>query len=287
MLKHRRGLFIRLSQFRLFLRKLVLTLIAFCAFGLVFFNKAGNQNFDKNQDILSTVLYPIVRVIQLPADGVYLACQKIKDIVLVYNENTLLKQKVQKFDELQNKLYALDAQNRLLSEMLFYTPPVGASFVTAKVIAGEGDGFSHSLVAYVPEKENVRKGQVVLYKDAVIGRVDRVRGPYVRIMLISDINSKIPVVIERTRDKGILSGNNTSSLSLLFTATNADIRPMDRVVTSGVGGVFPSDLLIGYVSKASPSFVEVLPAHEIEKAEYVKIVRYLEEENIFGEDFDK
>lgn len=287
MLKHRRGLFIRLSQFRLFLRKLVLTLIAFCAFGLVFFNKAGNENFDKNQDILSIVLYPIVRVIQLPADGVYLAYQKIKDVVLVYNENAALRQKVQKFDEVQNRLHALNVENKLLSEMLFYTPPAGVSFVTAKVIAGEGDGFSHSMIAYVPEKENVRKGQVVLYKDALIGRVDRVRGSYVHIMLISDINSKIPVVIERTRDKGILSGNNTTSLSLLFMASNADVKPSDRVVTSGVGGVFPSNLLVGYVSKASKAFVEVLPAHEIEKAEYVKIVHYLEDENIFGEDFDK
>ena len=286
MLKHRRGLFIRLSQFRLFLRKLVLTLVVFCAFGLMFFNKAGNENFDKNQDVISRVLYPALRIIQLPADGVYLAIQKIKDIVFVYNENAVLKQNVRKVDELQNRLHALQAENMLLSEMLFYTPPFGMQFVTAKVIAGEGDGFSHSIVAYVPEKENIRKGQVVLYKDAVIGRVDRVRGAYVRIMLVSDINSKIPVLIERTRDRGILSGNNAQVLNLLFTASNADIIKGDRVVTSGVGGMFPPDLLVGYVSRVSKSFVEVLPAHDIEKIEYVKIVQYLTDAVIFDKGSD-
>lgn len=284
MLKHRRGLFIRLSQFRLFLRKLVLTLVMICAFGLVFLNKAGDKNFDKNQDALSAVLYPVLRVMQLPADGVYWVYQKIDDFIFVYRENNELKSNIKQTDELKNKLYALQTENALLSEMLVYTPPKDIDFVTAKVITGEGDGFSHSMIVYVPEKEKITKGQVVLYKDAVIGRVEKVRGAYVRIMLISDINSKIPVLIERTRDRGILSGNNTEVLNLLFTASNADIVKGDRVVTSGVGGIFPSDLLIGYVSKASASFVEVLPVHEIEKIEYVKIVRYLTDADIFAKD---
>jgi len=282
-----RGLFIRLSQFRLFLRKLVLTLVVICAFGLVFLNKADNAGFNKNQDILSHFLYPIVRVIQLPADGVYLTYQKIKDIVFVYKENNILKQKTQKFDELRNRFYALEIENALLAEMLFYTPPQGLSFVTAKIIAGEGDGFSHSLIAYVPETKGIQKGQVVLFKDAVIGRVDRVRGAYARIMLISDISSKIPVFIERTRDKGILSGNNTQILNLLFTASNADIQKGDRIVTSGIGGIFPSNLLVGYVSKATQSSIEVIPAHNIEKVEYVKIIRNVMNEDIFAEDANK
>lgn len=284
MLKHRRGLFVGLSQFRLFLRKLVLTLVMICAFGLVFLNKVGNKNFDKNQDALSAVLYPVLRVMQLPADGVYWVYQKIDDFIFVYRENNELKSNIKQTDELKNKLYALQTENALLSEMLVYTPPKDIDFVTAKVITGEGDGFSHSMIVYVPEKEKITKGQVVLYKDAVIGRVEKVRGAYVRIMLISDINSKIPVLIERTRDRGILSGNNTEVLNLLFTASNADIVKGDRVVTSGVGGIFPSDLLIGYVSKASASFVEVLPVHEIEKIEYVKIVRYLTDADIFAKD---
>lgn len=284
MLKHRRGLFIGLSQFRIFLRKLVLTLVMICAFGLVFLNKAGNKNFDKNQDALSAVLYPVLRVMQLPADGVYLIYQKIEELIFIYRENNKLKNGIKQVDEFENKLHALQTENALLSEMLVYTPPKDIDFVTAKVIAGEGDGFSHSMVVYVPEKEKITKGQVVLYKDAVIGRVEKVRGAYVRVMLVSDINSKIPVLIERTRDRGILSGNNTPFLDLLFTASNADIQKGDRVVTSGVGGVFPSDLLVGYVSKASKSFVEVLPAHEIEKIEYVKIVRYLTDADIFDKD---
>ena len=283
-MKRRRVLFVQLSQFRLFLRKLALTLVVMIAFGLVFLNKADNVYLNTSQDIVSRILNPIIQTIQLPADGVYFAYEHIKDIVLVYADNRALKEKTKKFEENQNKLHALQIENDLLSEMLLYKAPPASTFMTAKIIATEGDGFSHSLIAYVPEINQVQKGEIVLYKEAVIGRVDAVHGAYVRVMLITDINSKIPVVIERTREKSILSGNNTSVLNLLFASSNADIKEGDLVLTSGVGGVFPSNLPVGYVSKATDTVIEVTPMHEIEKAEYVKIVQYLTSENIVFED---
>jgi len=283
-MKRRRVLFMHLSQFRLFLRRLILTLVVLSAFALVFLNKAEDAYVNKSQDVVSRVLNPIIRVLQLPADGLYFTYEKIKDIVLVYNENRLLKEKTRQFDEMQNTLSALQIENELLSEMLVYKAPPEATFVTAKIVANEGDGFSHSLIAYVPDKQVVQKGQVVLYRNALIGRVDAVRGSYVRVMLISDISSKIPVVIERTREKGILSGDNTQILHLLFTASNADIKKGDKVVTSAIGGMFPSDLIIGYVLNVGETDISVVPLHDISKAEYIQIVQYNTNWDVLFED---
>ena len=273
-MKRRRVLFIRLSQFKIFLRRLFITFAVVLSFVLIFFNKTNNPHISKTQNAVAGVFDPIIQFIELPADGIYLIYQKISDIVMVYSKNRRLEENTRRLYEVQNKLYALQIENSLLSEMLLYTPPEHADFVTAKIIACEGDGFVHSVVAYAKRSRPIVKGEVVLYQDAVIGRVDSVNGPYIRIMLISDISSKIPVLIERTRDQGILSGNNTSVLNLLFTTPNANIQKGDRIVTSGVGGIFPSDLLIGYVSNASKTSYEVSPAHPLEKIEYVKIVRY-------------
>lgn len=283
-MKRRRVLFMHLSQFRLFLRRLILTLVVLSAFALVFLNKAEDAYVNKSQDVVSRVLNPIIRVLQLPADGLYFTYEKIKDIVLVYNENRLLKEKTRQFDEMQNTLSALQIENELLSEMLVYKAPPEATFVTAKIVANEGDGFSHSLIAYVPDQQAVQKGQVVLYRNALIGRVDAVRGSYVRVMLISDISSKIPVLIERTREKGILSGDNTQILHLLFTASNADIKKDDKVVTSAIGGMFPSDLIIGYVLNVGETDISVVPLHDISKAEYIQIVQYNTNWDVLFED---
>ena len=277
-MKRRRVLFIQLSQFRLFLRKLVVMLVVISAFGLIVLSKADNAHLNKTEDLISRVLNPVIRVIQLPADGIYFVYEHIRDVARVYADNKILQDAAIRAEHLQDRLRVLKIENNLLSDMLDYTPPPDAEFMTAKVIAGEGDGFSHSLIVYVPDNQFVQKGQVVLYKQGVIGRIDSVHGAYARVMLISDINSKIPVIMERSRDKGILSGNNTSVLNLLFTSPGADIQKGDHVVTSGVGGIFPSDLLIGYVNRVTNGGIEVLPVAPLEKIEYVRIVHYQLEE---------
>lgn len=273
-MKRRRVLFIRLSQFRIFAGKLFVTLTLISAVCLVILSKLDNSRVNHTGDIFSAVLNPLIRVMQFPADGLYYITQKIKHIAFVYAENKELNQKNAQMERLHIKLNALETENKLLSEMLNYTAPLGVKYITAKVISGTKDGFSHSITVYVPNKENVRIGQIAMYNEQVVGRVDSVDGQYVKILLITDIDSKIPVVIKRNRERAILSGNNTSILNLLYTIPSADIKVGDQVVTSGVGGVFPSELLIGNVTKVSSSVLEVTPAFSIEKIEYVQIIDY-------------
>ena len=127
---------------------------------------------------------------------------------------------------------------------------------------------------YTTENNNVYKGQVVLGKDSVVGRIDYVSGKYAGVLLVTDIGSKIPVIIERNRERGILSGDNTLTPKLLFTTLDADIKKGDMVVTSGVAGIFPSGLPIGRVSFIRKDEIEINTITDIEQLEYVKIVDY-------------
>ena len=119
-----------------------------------------------------------------------------------------------------------------------------------------------------------QKGQIVLGDESVIGRIDKVSGHYAKVILVTDINSKIPVVIERTRVRGILSGNNTVFPQLLFTRSTSDIQEGDVVVTSGVGGMFPSGLPIGFVNSIKNGVIDVETMADISRVEYVRIVDY-------------
>ena len=114
----------------------------------------------------------------------------------------------------------------------------------------------------------------MLGDESVIGRVDKVSGQYAKVILVTDINSKIPVVVERTRVRGILSGDNTQMPSLIFTRSTADIQEGDIIVTSGVGGMFPSGLPIGFVSQIQGSDIRVETMADISRIEYVRIVDY-------------
>lgn len=273
-MKRRRVLFIRLSQFRVFIRKLLVAALFVSALMFMMLSKADTLILNKITNSVSQVFSPVIQVMQFPAEVVYAVYDKVRDITLVYSENKRLKDENLDLLMLKNQVRTLKAENKLLGQMLNYTPPPEASFVTAKIVAEEGDGFSHSLIAYTDNAEQVRKGQVVLGAESVVGRVESVSGSYVRVLLFTDINSKVPVILERNRIRGILSGDNTTVPKLMFTAAGADIKEGDMVVTSGVAGVFPTGLPIGVVSKITKGAIAVETISDIERLEYIKIVDY-------------
>lgn len=273
-MKRRRVLFIRLSQFRVFIRKLLVAALFVSALVFMMLSKADTLILNKITNSVSQAFSPVIQVMQFPAEVVYAVYDKVRDITLVYSENKRLKAENLDLLMLKNQVRTLKAENKLLGQMLNYTPPPEASFVTAKIVAEEGDGFSHSLIAYTDNAEQVRKGQVVLGAESVVGRVESVSGSYVRVLLFTDINSKVPVILERNRIRGILSGDNTTVPKLMFTAAGADIKEGDMVVTSGVAGVFPTGLPIGVVSKITKGAIAVETISDIERLEYIKIVDY-------------
>lgn len=273
-MKRRRVLFIRLSQFRVFIRKLLVAALFVSALVFMMLSKADTLILNKITNSVVQSFSPVVRVMQFPAEVLYAVYDKIRDITLVYSENKHLKAENADLLMLKNQMRTLKAENKLLGQMLNYTPPPEASYITAKIVAEEGDGFSHSLIAYTDNASQVRKGQVVLGAESVVGRVESVSGSYIRVLLFTDINSRVPVVIERNRIRGILSGDNTTVPKLLFTAAGSDIKDGDMVVTSGVAGVFPTGLPIGVVSKITKDAISVETISDIERLEYVKIVDY-------------
>lgn len=273
-MKRRRVLFIRLSQFRIFVRKLLVAALFVSALVFMMLSKADTLILNKISNSLARAFSPVIQVMQLPAEAVYAIYDKIRDISLVYSENKQLKAENTELLMLKNQVRTLKAENKLLGQMLNYAPPPEATYITAKIVAEEGDGFSHSLIAYSENTSQVRKGQVVLGAESVVGRVESVSGSYIRVLLFTDINSKVPVISERNRIRGILSGDNTTVPKLLFTATGADIKEGDMIVTSGVAGVFPTGLPIGVVSKITKDAIAVETISDIERLEYVKIVDY-------------
>ena len=160
-----------------------------------------------------------------------------------------------------------------MGRLLNYVPPADATFISAKIIAESGDNFTHMLLVYIGD-EVVKKGQIVLSDESVIGRIDEVGEHYARVVLVTDINSKIPVVVERTRARAILSGNNTVMPQLMFLRSVADVQEGDVIVTSGVGGMFPAGLPIGFVNSVRNGEITIETIADIGRIEYVRIVDY-------------
>ncbi|MBP5215648.1 MAG: rod shape-determining protein MreC [Alphaproteobacteria bacterium] len=269
----RNVLLIKTGELKVLLRRFFVVLLFLFAFFFILLSKVNSSIVEKIDKAAMRVVGPIMQIVEFPArigDRIY---TYFYDMSQIYIDNRELREENKQMLILQNKVRTLEVENQLLSRLLNYVPPAEAKFLSAKIIAESDDNFTHMLLVYIGD-EKVKKGQVVLGDESVIGRIDKISGKYAKVILVNDINSKIPVVIERSRARGILSGNNTAMPDLIFTRSAADIREGDVVVTSGVGGMFPSGLPIGFVSSIKGGEIKVETLSDMSRVEYVRIVDY-------------
>lgn len=273
-MKRRKVLFFHLSHIRLLVKKSAIVLLFFIAFVMMMFNKTDSILIDKTSSMATDIFSPVVELLVIPARLVSGALNYAYDFKNIRDENKKLREENRELVVKSSRAEALEIENRLLGNLLNYIPPEGASFSAARVVAEEGNAFSHALIAYTAGNKNIKKGQVVLSESGVIGRVERVGAVYSKIILITDINSKIPVMIEKSRIRGILSGDNTSVPKLIFTPLGSELAIGDKIVTSGVAGVFPPGLPIGKIVSTEKNDVKVKPFGNLDRVEYVRIIDY-------------
>lgn len=284
-MKRRGTLLIRIGELKVLLRRVFIFILFLCAFLFILLSKVDSPVVDKANHFVINITGPIMQVVELPSRFIHRIYTYFYDISHIYADNRALRVENKQMMMLQNKVRTLEVENQLLERLLNYVPPQDATFMSAKIIAESGDSFTHTLLVYVGD-EAVKKGQIVLGDESVIGRIDAVSGKYAKVILVTDINSKIPVVVERTRVRGILSGNNTALPQLMFTRSTSDIQEGDVIVTSGVGGMFPSGLPIGFVNSIKNGVIDVETMADISRVEYVQIVDYgLSNENEELSDF--
>lgn len=266
-------LLIKVGELKNLFRKLFVVILFLTAFLFIMLSRFDSVAIEALNKVVIKVTGPVMQVAELPARMIHHVWTYFYDISHIYAENQLLRDENKQMMILQNKVRTLEVENQLLARLLNYVPPAEASFMSAQVVAESGDKFTHLLLIYVGN-ESVKKGQIVMGDESVIGRIDTVSPPYAKVILITDINSKIPVVVERTRVRGILSGNNKDLPQLIFMRSTTDVQEGDIIVTSGVGGMFPAGLPIGFISSINGNKVEVEPMADLSRVEYVRIVDY-------------
>lgn len=218
---------------------------------------------------------PLIRLVSLPADALSYGYKKTAAIANVYRENERLRQENEELFLLKDKMKALKAENKILKKLLHHIDLPQTQSYTARVIAENGDAFANSLIIYLgKEAPNIKRGYAVVNNRGLIGRIDIVSGNYARVTLLTDINSKIPVVSQKSRDRGILTGNNTNELSLIFTPLLAELHKGDLLVTSGVGGGLPPDIPVARIKRVGVENITAVPLFSASSLEIVKIIAY-------------
>ncbi len=195
------------------------------------------------------------------------------------SENERLKLENQRLQEWYQTALMLRAENTSLKELLNVTPEPQQGYISTQVIADSGNTFIKSLLIKAGSEQGIQKGQAVLSGQGMIGRVIDTGLYASRVLLLTDINSRIPVKIDGSSHKSILAGMNDDMPILDHLPLDAGIENGAHVLSSSTGGNFPEGLPIGEIVKEDGMF-KVRLFSDPHRATFVQIIEKPDDPNV-------
>jgi rod shape-determining protein MreC len=244
------------------------------AFSLMLLSKSETGALQRARVVIIDGVAPILSVLARPVAAGYDFSLSVKKFFTVQAENGRLRQENERLLRWMQTARQLEVENTTLRAQLEYVPESSPRAVTARVIADTGGAFYHSLLINAGARHLVQRGQAVVSQTGIVGRVADVGDRSARVLLLTDLNSRIPAIVESTGERVIVTGNNTSWPDVTYLASNSPVSVGDRVVTSGHGGVFPPGLSIGTISEASETRIVLQPAVTLARLSEARILDY-------------
>lgn len=269
-------------------KPLIITCILLLVLVILLFATSGSNQPAGLQSVVGSIIAPV-------QEGMYNATSSISSFFgRMFSANDLSKENLElkeQVAELQSELRQYEtvkSENERLRALLNVKDMVGkeVELVTAQVIGKTPGTWFTQFTVNVGAMDGVEKDMIVMSAQGLLGKVVWTSDTYSRIITLMDTTSGVPAVIERTRDDGVVKVNaNASSeegglLTMRYLSTDSDVVPGDKVVTSGVGGLFPKGLYIGLVTEVisqegSDKTVVVQSNVDFEHVEEVSIVKHV------------
>jgi rod shape-determining protein MreC len=266
---------IRLSiPVRQALAKLTLPVLIVASFVLMLVGKADAILVERTRMALADALAPLYGVLAEPVGTVRSVVESVAELFVVYSENARLRAENERLRQWQSVALALEAENASLKANLHWIPDPPASFVTARVVADAGGLYARAVLLSTGPGSRIAKGQIALDDRGLVGRVTELGARSARVLLITDINSRIPVILEQSRAHAIVAGTNGPYPRLMYWPEGQAPAEGERVVTSAEANAFPAGLPVGTVHYTRPGVAEVVPAARLDRLEMVRIFDY-------------
>jgi rod shape-determining protein MreC len=228
--------------------------------------------------ILLSWLAPLQVGMSHTADTVVGWWQALNEIGQLRLENARLRAEVEGLTRDVAQLQEASAENVRLRRLVGFRTQAGLSTVAARVAMRDPSRWFTTMTIDRGARDGVRFRDAVVTADGLVGRIMEVYPTASRVLLIGDPRSAVGVLVQSTRDAGVLEGQGQAVLRLRYVSRESSLRPGDVVVTSGLGGVFPGGLRVGTVRVVSRPAgalfqeAEVTPAATLARLEEVLVI---------------
>lgn len=248
--------------------------LAVAALALLFLGKTHADSIERFRTTVIDAVAPVLAVLSSPVQAANDVGASIDRFWFTHEENEHLREQMARLTAWRDVAGRLEQENAMLRAQLNLRVEPRPYYISARVIADSGGPFVRTVLVNAGSRDGVKKGQAAITGAGLAGRIAEVGVRSSRLLLLTDLNSRVPVAIASSRHRAILAGDNSDMPRLIFLPPNAQARPGDRIVTSGHGGVFPPGLPVGVIAAVSEGDVRVQSFAPSNQLQYVTVLRF-------------
>ena len=244
----------------------------FIGFLLILVGKADILAVRTAQNDISELFAPLFDVVSAPVRAVETMFEGVRTVASLREETVRLRAENERLERWQRRAEILESENRQLRTVLGAVIPPDRQAVTARAITAPGSSFSHAIqVMHGPDKR-IQRGDPVVTANGLVGYVIEVGRRFSWVLLISDVNSRIPILLSSSSWPGLAIGQNSGLLSLSFLPLEAEPKENELVLTSGHGELLPAGLPVGRVMSSRGRSFYIKPAVDLRAISFVSIL---------------
>lgn len=226
------------------------------------------------------LVYPLQLAVDSPIRVMHAVNEELSSRSQLQHDNGELREENRRLLQRQQRFAALEQENQRLRELLDTSYLVGEDVLVAHLMAVASRRAVHELTLDRGARHGVMVGQAILDANGILGQITEVGPLTSTALLITDPRHDVPVLVNRTGARGIVSGTDDDDLlDLNFVPNNADVQPGDLLVSSGLDDVFPAGYPVGTVATVTIdpaeafSQIKVAPSAAVANVREVLVVR--------------
>ena len=262
------------------LGRLMLGALVVMLLGLFLLWRIDSPRVERLRMEITDRVTPNFATITAPVTSAVNILRSARSYTRIYQQNRELRRELQQMKAWKEAALQREQENARLLDLNNVRLDPKFTKITGVVLADSGSPFRQTVLLNVGRRDGIVDGWAAIDGIGLVGRIAGVGERTSRVILLTDTSSRIAVSIESNGQRAMIVGDNTSRPPLEFLEDPETVRPGDRVVTSGDGGVFPSGLLVGQVTQTQSGRLRVRLAADMQRLEFLRVVRHQPREPI-------
>lgn len=256
------------------IRRLAVSVLVLFLFVLFILWRVDSPRAERFRADLVDWVVPNMEWAMVPVTETVKLMRGFQSYAALQRQNRELRDELQQMKAWKEAALQLEQENAKLLDLNRVRLDPALTVVTGQVLADSGSPFRQSVLLNVGgARDGIMDGWAVTDGLGLVGRISGVGDKSSRVLLLTDNTSRVPVTIQPSGQRAMLSGDNSILPVLEFIEAPEEVRPGDRVISSGDGGVFPAGLLVGNVVLARDGRLRLRLAADYERLEFLRVLR--------------